>query len=1009
MKATVNASELLVQWDESRRAGRAITPEELCRDYPERLPEIKSLIAALESIGGMATTQPDSGATSNEPGSGTHPSRYHALRPHAAGGLGEVWLGNDRELNRPVALKRVQHRFDHDAAARRRFVREAEVTARLQHPGIVPVYGLTRDDDDRLVYAMRFIEGRSLHEAILEYHATADPMQLRQLLQRFVSVCNTIAYAHQHGVIHRDIKPANIMLGDFGETLVVDWGVAKVAGGSETDSRDVAASPDVDGPATNTDATRAGSVLGTPAYMSPEQAVGSTVGPAADVFSLGATLYHILTNRPPYAATNSQESLALARVGTPPPLRQINRHIPRPLAAICAQALARRPDDRYHSALDLAADIERWLAGESVSADREPWAERALRWARRHRQSVSVGVASLAVAVAGLAIGAVLLSRQQQITAAQRDRANSNAQLAQQALDETVVAVAEHPRLVHGDFHAVRRELLAKAIPFYEKLVGQEGVNQDSDYRIGQAHYRLALVRQEMGDLEKALDDLDKARAMMAETRRRGDSGEEVLQDLAAAESSTGNVLAKLGRAADAEMAFRRAIEMLTQSSNLAQSPALARVRMNLGALLKDTGRLAEAEQELLKSCTDYAQIAATQPGDPALRRERAKAEYNLGYLYSDQGRFDDADAAYSRSLTLRQKLMADLPTIPAYRHELAQTYGSLGNLYEACKRSADAESAHRQSIDLLRHLAENYPSIPDYQRDLATSWNNLGIALNNLGKNGDSEQAYRHAMQIEENLSARYSAVPAYRQGLARSYSNLAVLFATQNRRTDAEPLYKKVVSIYEGLAQDFPDVVAFRLDRARTICNLGYLALEDARYQDAIDWQSQAVDVFAEIHRTSPQLAAARELLRNAHGGRAMAYSAMGKHAEALTDWDAALKASVAADRAEIALNRAATLVRLGRGQLARTEIAAMHSANEIAPPLLCEAAAVCAAAAEADASIADSAAALAMQLLMEAARVGVLAQANNLELLKTHANFKALRDRPEFQKLLADCAAP
>ena len=154
--------------------------------------------------------------------------RYTVVRPHAKGGLGEVLIAQDTELNRPIALKRIQARHAHDAASKRRFLVEAEITARLEHPGIVPVYGLVTDADGQPTYAMRFIEGDSLADAIKRFHHSDDSkpagadfesLEFRQLLQRFIAVCNTIAYAHSRGIIHRDIKPANVMLGKFGETL----------------------------------------------------------------------------------------------------------------------------------------------------------------------------------------------------------------------------------------------------------------------------------------------------------------------------------------------------------------------------------------------------------------------------------------------------------------------------------------------------------------------------------------------------------------------------------------------------------------------------------------------------------------------------------------------------------------------------------------------------------------------------------------------------------------------
>src|SRR5262249_1849553 len=243
--------------------------------------------------------------------------RFRVLRPHARGGLGEVFVAEDTELHREVALKEIQRPHAHDAHSRSRFLLEAEVNGRLEHPGVVPVYGLGSYHDGRPFYAMRFIRGESLKEAIARSHGGGVPgrdpgergLALRQLLGQFVAVCNAVAYAHSRGVIHRDLKPANVMLGKFGETLVVDWGLAKVLGrpeGEPTGDEQTLHPASGDG-----SATVVGTAVGTPAYMSPEQAAGrpDLVSTASDVYSLGATLYALLTGRAPFRGEDKGELL----------------------------------------------------------------------------------------------------------------------------------------------------------------------------------------------------------------------------------------------------------------------------------------------------------------------------------------------------------------------------------------------------------------------------------------------------------------------------------------------------------------------------------------------------------------------------------------------------------------------------------------------------------------------------------------------------------------------------
>jgi tRNA A-37 threonylcarbamoyl transferase component Bud32 len=218
--------------------------------------------------------------------------RYQVLRPHARGGLGQVFVALDREVRREVALKEMQPQHADDTANRGRFLREAEITGGLEHPGIVPVYGLGQYADGRPFYAMRLIQGETLKDAVKQFHAGAPAVTLRGLLTRFVAVCNAVGYVHSRGVLHRDLKPANVMLGKYGETLVVDWGLAKAAvkgrgpGGGEGRAEDAAPIGFIAD--SGTAETMAGSAIGTPTHMSPEQASGQLdrIGPASDVYRL---------------------------------------------------------------------------------------------------------------------------------------------------------------------------------------------------------------------------------------------------------------------------------------------------------------------------------------------------------------------------------------------------------------------------------------------------------------------------------------------------------------------------------------------------------------------------------------------------------------------------------------------------------------------------------------------------------------------------------------------------
>ncbi len=394
--------ELLNRWEELREQGQVVSDEELCRDCPELLAEFRRRVAELEQIDGFLTRGLQEAGKEDELTTAGH---YRPLQLYAHGGLGEVFMARDEELGREVALKRMRSQEAASPQQARRFQFEAEITGRLDHPGVVPVYGLGHDAAGRLYYAMRFIRGETLQQAIDRFHRSYPPgkdlgagaVAFQKLVRSFLTVCQTIGFAHSQDVIHRDLKPANIMQGHYGETLVVDWGLAKrlpkrVHADAET--LDLAKTAET----AIADQTMLGQIKGSPAYMSPEQAEGRTdqIGPPSDVYGLGATLYTILTGKLPFADMEILELLDHVKRGDFPRPRLVRSDVPPALEAICLKAMRVKPSDRYATALELAADFEHWLADDPVSAWREPWTLRARRWLKRHRTLATSGLDDLA-------------------------------------------------------------------------------------------------------------------------------------------------------------------------------------------------------------------------------------------------------------------------------------------------------------------------------------------------------------------------------------------------------------------------------------------------------------------------------------------------------------------------------------------------------------------------------------------------------------------------------------
>jgi serine/threonine protein kinase len=309
-------------------------------------------------------------------------TKYRVIEELGRGGMGAVYLADDTVLGRKVALKVVATGVS-DPAAAERMLREARIIARLEHPGIVPVHDAGALPDGRVFYAMKRVDGSRLD-------ALAPGMSLAERLRVFQRVCDAVAFAHAHGVVHRDLKPENVMLGAFGEVLVMDWGIARLL---EAAADDPSARPP------GARGTAAGAVMGTPSYMAPEQAAGAAaVGPAADVWALGGILHYLLTLHAPFEGESAEARVREggAAAAAPPPSR-VAAGVPAALEAVVLRAMAATPDARYRTAEELSAEVSRYLDGERVLAHREGPFDKTGRFFAKYRTAVLLVLAYLVV------------------------------------------------------------------------------------------------------------------------------------------------------------------------------------------------------------------------------------------------------------------------------------------------------------------------------------------------------------------------------------------------------------------------------------------------------------------------------------------------------------------------------------------------------------------------------------------------------------------------------------
>jgi serine/threonine protein kinase/tetratricopeptide (TPR) repeat protein len=712
--------------------------------------------------------------------------RFRVLRPHAQGGLGAVFVALDTELHREVALKQILDQHADDAGSRTRFLIEAEITGGLEHPGIVPVYGLGTYGDGRPYYAMRFIRGDSLKEAIGRFHADEalrrDPgrrsLELRKLLRRFLDVCNAIEYAHSRGVLHRDIKPGNIIVGRHGETLIVDWGLAKASGRAEPGSGERTLMPSS---ASGSAETLPGSALGTPAYMSPEQAEGQLdrLGPRSDVYSLGASLYSLLTSKPPFEGDVADIIRAVQRGEFRPP-RRLDATIDAALEAVCLKAMALKPEDRYGSGRALADDIERWMADEPISAWREPAFRRARRWARRNRTAVTAA----AVAVLAMLVGLGAVAGVQARANVELKKANNAKDL---ALEETRKAqAATQAALRQSEESRQQAEAVSK---FLVEAFRSPDPSQD-------------------GRQVKVADVLDRVSAKLD-------------KDFAGSPATKGALLNALGETYFGLGLFDRAMNLIRKSADIREAalgtghPDTLTSYNNLAVSYMYAGQLQDALVLHQKTLRLRESALGSEHADTLLSRN------NLGEAYWTAGRVPEAIAVYEEALKLRKAVLG--PDHP----DTLSTQNDLGLAHCFAGRTREAIALLEPTLKLREaSLGHDHP-------DTLTTKNNLAEAYWTAG------QVRRATELFEETFRVREAKLGPDHPDTLTSCSDLAVAYGASGRLQDAIALHQTTLKLREAkLGPDHPNTLQSRN-------NLAVAYFRAGQVQDAIALHQRTLEL--------------------------------------------------------------------------------------------------------------------------------------------------------------------
>jgi tetratricopeptide (TPR) repeat protein len=727
-------------------------------DDPSVAPTEQRDPAADEAEAGPGVDETPCGPlTPREPGEVGRVGPYRVLRILGSGGMGVVYQAQQVWPGRVVALKMILAGARAGRERLARFRRETEIAAELQHPNIVPIYE-AGGHEGQPYFTMEYLPGGSLAQKLTVPLPAAQAAALVETLSRAVH------FAHERGFVHRDLKPSNVLLAGDGTPKITDFGLAKQLA-------EVA-----DGPGESR--TQTGAVLGTPGYMAPEQAAGGAdVGPAADVWALGALLYECLTGRPPFRAATMLETLEQTRTREPVPPGRLQPGLARDLETVCLKCLQKEPKRRYGTARDLADDLGRFLRGEPIRARPISRRERLAKWVRRRpalTALLAVSGLSLVLFVVGTLLYNARLRQAVRLADRQQRRADHNYRQARAVVQQMLSrledrALAGTPRLKE-----LQRQQLEDALAFYQEVI-------------------------------QNLDDPDPA----------------VRLDVALAHEQAGNAQLLLGRLPLAEENFRRAGDLLhTLANDHPGQPEYlvpwASCLHKLGAICMDQSRNAEAEGYYRQALHFREQLAAAQPDAPARQDALAMSHHQLGVLLQVTARQAEAVAEYFLAVEIRTRLVLDHPGVAEYKARLAEDHLNLGLAY--IKTGGPAEASFRQAEDLLGPLAREHPERHVYVLSLAAVYVNWSLVLEQKNRASEALQMRERAVDLAESVLRQE---PQYAWGRSRAlqaHGARALSLEHLGRWADAVRDWDRVIELAEE-----PERRVYRLRRALALVRGG------------------------------------------------------------------------------------------------------------------------------------------------------------------------------------------
>jgi tetratricopeptide (TPR) repeat protein len=773
-----DAVEALVEeYFEGRRRGDRSDVDEFARRVPGRADEFRRLVRALEVL-------EVAGAAATPPAKRERLGRFRLLRLAGRGGMGAVYEAVDEELGRHVALKVLPGHATLDERELARFQREAQSAARLNHPHIVPLFGVGEDAGTHWL-AMQFIEGESFDRVLQRMAGAGGPrFAAADVARHGLAIAEALACAHAEGVLHRDVKPSNLLLDRSGTVWITDFGLAKSEGAASI--------------------TRTGESVGTPRYMAPE-AFSGWADPRTDVWGVGATLYEMLAGRPAFDGRGRAELLKQIHDVEPVPLRRVDPKIPRDLATILHKCLQKEPAARYTTASELADDLRRFLASEPIRARPPSLAYRVGLIGRRHPTATGL----LVVALTG---GVVMTLREATRARAAEKRAQGRFDDVRRLAGSFLFEFHDAIRNLPGST-AARALIVQRGLEYIDRLAAESAGDPGLRRELAAAYQRIGDVQgapfqPNLGDMAGARKSYQASIGLLEPVVVSGTASDEDRALLANAFLVTGGIELASGDSKRAIAISERGLELRKAIAAGDPSPArrqeLASAWQYLAYSLGGAGRADDAIHALDEQAALLRELLATTPDDPALLRGRGQNLYLMGVRRRERQELAEARTCFDEAIAVQRRLVAAHPGDTSLRRDLVWTLTDQAILFERKEQYADSLARHQEALALNSALEAADPESRDARVAVAMSQNNVGTTLNTLKR---PEEALAHLEAAIERCETLSAADPsnAFVEGLlAVADLNAAIAneaFGDPASLETACDLYRKSIDIVERM----------------------------------------------------------------------------------------------------------------------------------------------------------------------------------------------------------------